>query len=436
MSLLDPNTFFGIDKDTYLDEVKGEYLKNNNKEIVVYIILLIYNKSIKTQELVVQKKMDDRFENFAIPISNIDLGDIETLSLLLKQVPELFDQSVENRVFVGWGHAMGYSLFFKIQPGDQFKNFSFLNNKTFQDLFENTNEKLKVTKAIFPILQESNIEKMEFGNASSSFDSTSKVSALTINELSKAIQRTGVKFDLMIFDNCFLQNVDTLYTLKDLSNYIVAPQTGFAWRGYDYSSLNKLNAKVGDQFCTTFCEDSFLELQKKPSNEYSNDFTWEKIAFSWIRTSDANELFLNIGRIIYFFRKYFRNKRSGIPAAIYNAITNCSDLSQSAYAPHVGLWLIDLKRFLTLYDENIEMRYDEFEPYYKRTMELIQKMIKIYPGSETKTDANGLSIFFPPDKKSCRDSEYYSFFINTGAQIQSAFSKEMYWGAFINEFLK
>lgn len=64
-----------------------------------------------------------------------------------------------------------------------------------------------------------------FGEGGSLFD---------IGDISEALAATGVRFDYLIFDDCFMSNIETLYTLRRNARYIVASPCEIMGDGFPY----------------------------------------------------------------------------------------------------------------------------------------------------------------------------------------------------------
>ncbi len=61
-----------------------------------------------------------------------------------------------------------------------------------------------------------------------------KGSLFDIGDISNALAATGVRFDYLIFDDCFMSNIETLYTLRRNARYIVASPCEIMGDGFPY----------------------------------------------------------------------------------------------------------------------------------------------------------------------------------------------------------
>ncbi len=64
-----------------------------------------------------------------------------------------------------------------------------------------------------------------FGEEGSIFD---------IDQIAASLQATGVRFEYLIFDDCFMSNIETLYSLRESSRYIVASPCEILGEGFPY----------------------------------------------------------------------------------------------------------------------------------------------------------------------------------------------------------
>ncbi|MDW3210643.1 MAG: clostripain-related cysteine peptidase [Reichenbachiella sp.] len=62
---------------------------------------------------------------------------------------------------------------------------------------------------------------------------------LSMKELRQAIEGAlgGVKVDLLVMMNCYMQNIDTAYSLRNCVEYLVAPQTELGFDEYRYGEF-------------------------------------------------------------------------------------------------------------------------------------------------------------------------------------------------------
>lgn len=57
---------------------------------------------------------------------------------------------------------------------------------------------------------------------------------LNITELAEAIESSDVELDYILFDACFMSNIETIYDLRNMANYIIASPCEIMGRGFPY----------------------------------------------------------------------------------------------------------------------------------------------------------------------------------------------------------
>lgn len=117
---------------------------------------------------------------------------------------------------------------------------------TYSEDWENYPNKAKPYFGTFPISE--NFSGLQFGDDANSpltrfFGSVSlSEGALDVNTLADAIQMSGIKMQYILFDACYMGNVETAYALKDATNFLIASSSEILAAGIPYKSLwNYLN---------------------------------------------------------------------------------------------------------------------------------------------------------------------------------------------------
>lgn len=64
-----------------------------------------------------------------------------------------------------------------------------------------------------------------------------KESATDISTLAEGIKQSGLKMQYILFDACYMGNVETAYELKDVTNYLVASSSEIMAKGIPYRSM-------------------------------------------------------------------------------------------------------------------------------------------------------------------------------------------------------
>ena len=60
---------------------------------------------------------------------------------------------------------------------------------------------------------------------------------MDISELAAAIDGSGVRFDYLLFDACFMSSVEALYDLRRAADYIVASPCEVMAHGFPYDTV-------------------------------------------------------------------------------------------------------------------------------------------------------------------------------------------------------
>lgn len=163
----------------------------------------------------------------------INLGDPKILTRFIKEVKR--DYPAERYAIVFWGHGTG--MISVAGPGTIASN-----NRRYRDisdyyyLNQYQLDKIIAQDAITRILPPRNYRSFAYDHTNND--------SITLVEAKQALREAGVKFDLIAFDACIMNQVEVLYQLKDFADIITAAFTYFPGGGYWYTGwLKKLNIK-------------------------------------------------------------------------------------------------------------------------------------------------------------------------------------------------
>ena len=67
---------------------------------------------------------------------------------------------------------------------------------------------------------------------------------MDISELAAAIDGSGVRFDYLLFDACFMSSVEALYDLRRAADYIVASPCEVMAHGFPYTTSTPAPRKL------------------------------------------------------------------------------------------------------------------------------------------------------------------------------------------------
>ena len=96
---------------------------------------------------------------------------------------------------------------------------------------------------------------------------------LNITELKEALEAQQFRFDYLIFDDCFMANIETLYDLRSVIGYIVASPCEVMGDGFPYDRI------VPHLFETGPVADRLAETCREFWNLYENEYqstTWKE----------------------------------------------------------------------------------------------------------------------------------------------------------------
>ena len=100
--------------------------------------------------------------------------------------------------------------------------------------------------------------------------------ALDLNEIASAIMRAGVKLQYLILDDCYMANVETAYTFRNATHYLVASTSEILKEGMPYKIMYPaLNPEAP----------SFVGMTKAFATHYNNKKTYDLGALSAIDCS-------------------------------------------------------------------------------------------------------------------------------------------------------
>ncbi|MDU3909985.1 MAG: clostripain-related cysteine peptidase [Prevotella bivia] len=105
--------------------------------------------------------------------------------------------------------------------------------------------------------------------------------ALDLNEIASAIMRAGVKLEYLILDDCYMANVETAYTFRNATHYLVASTSEILKEGMPYKIMYPaLNPEAP----------SFVGMTKAFATYYNNKRTYALGALSAIDCSKIEAL--------------------------------------------------------------------------------------------------------------------------------------------------
>lgn len=113
------------------------------------------------------------------------------------------------------------------------------------------------------------------------FGSATRGYQTDVDTLATALQRTGMTLDYLLFDDCYMANVETAYCLKDVTRYLIACPTEILRYGMPYSSV--FPNLLGTPYYNKVCEETV---------NFYESYTYEGVPFPYatISVTDCSQL--------------------------------------------------------------------------------------------------------------------------------------------------
>jgi len=266
---------------------------------------------------------------------------------------------------------------------------------------------------------------------------------LTNEELSRAIISgfKGQKVDILVMVNCFMQMVETGYSLKNCVDYLVACETGFWAYGFDYQSIF-LQLNQDPDTDTKFIGKLFVDTIENTYRRINELKLLNSVVVSTCNLKYAdlvsdyiNEFVRLVNSNIQRYYPLIKKARKKVPEISSLIFKRKSDI----FAPF-PIFIVDIMYLLFLLsNENDEI---------KRVFQTISNdavynkyIVARRIGSDFETDnmnveeINGFSIYFPQFKKDAIGKEYYRYFYKHNAKFEIEFSKKTLWSQFLSVYL-
>lgn len=111
---------------------------------------------------------------------------------------------------------------------------------------------------------------------------------MEIPEMRMALEKTGIHFDWIMFDACFMQCVEVAYELKDLTEYIIASPAEIPAMGAPYDVILP-------SFFVEDCRESAFDIAQKYFDHYKDN---KGLVLSVIDTSKMDDLAVSTSQIL------------------------------------------------------------------------------------------------------------------------------------------
>lgn len=202
---------------------------------------------------------------------------------------------------------------------------------------------------------------------------------ITIDELKTVTENGKIKFDFIGFDACLMANLETAYSLKSVSNYLIASEETEPGTGWDYTSfLNKLsmNTSANTLDFSNVIVDSFI---KSNSGENADAAT-----LSVIDLSKMEDVYSKLTDFVKDIKTQLLDNKQF--ASVSKAVNNTKSYGDGEVDT------IDLQNFV----EKINNSKSQ------ELVNAIKSAVVYNKTNDLVKDSNGMSIYFPDT-----DLQYY-----------------------------
>lgn len=231
------------------------------------------------------------------------------------------------------------------------------------------------------------------------FDDSSN-DALDTDELRIALEKAGVKIDLLGMDACLMQMVEVATEVKDWASYVCASEESEPWDGWDYASF--LSALQSNPTMDA------SQLGKAIVDAYINYYKgsgWQ-VTLSLVSTSSLTDFASAIS--------YLGNKLASLypSSSIDSAIQSAQSFSDTDFK--------DIFHFAQLVKEKVSGASGEADAVLN-----LKSKVVIYNGQLNEANAQGLSIYLPQNSFSSYQNSYSSLLFGKMASGWINFLKKL-----------
>ncbi len=225
------------------------------------------------------------------------------------------------------------------------------------------------------------------------YDENFNLDTLTILEMKQAFEDSKVKqqkLDFILFDTCYMANLDVAYTLKDYAHYLVASQDTLSFGTAYYKWLAELSQNPNmptEKIAQSIC-DSYYELRKtyndweiSNGNDYLNELP---STFSAIKLEGIDEIIDNIERLF--------STRAGMDQRAFEELVK-EAVQKTSFVKDKKINLMDVKDFCN----QLEKQSNKASTYIEALKASLDKAVvyNVKQDNVTLGRANGLSIYMP-----------------------------------------
>ncbi|MBL7701447.1 MAG: hypothetical protein JNM14_04315 [Ferruginibacter sp.] len=272
-------------------------------------------------------------------------------------------------------------------------------------------------------------------NSTAGGGNTSNIRITSNEDIAYAISASFGKVDFIIFNNCVMQNVYAQYAFKDVTDYLIAPQTGITKPGFNLKNLIGIirkNKNSSHELISQAILEDFKNTQGLSAADISLLQLYAVIA---IKLGDAYKKYVEILQEIKKTLMANLAKDDEFDEKIDDSLRLCYPYE---FNTNTGKTMIDLYQFIST--EKMQ-QIPEFYAVKTKLEKYISQDCSSYIGKnifnqngavydDQKT--SGLCIYFPRNYNSINDilNPFY-----TSENYSSAFDQVVKWEEFIGLYL-
>lgn len=264
-----------------------------------------------------------------------------------------------------------------------------------------------------------------------------KIDMLTNTELSAALQDAFGQIEFLAMMNCYMQNADTIYSMRGAAKFLLAAETALYWDGFDYKGfINKLSANTEES--DTVKVAGFLIDETGLREKYRRldiEFQLSNISVTIVDLSFAERFTGLVKELVQLISK------DELFLKIFRARVLCEDLTKQS-----KIHMIDMFYFL----DNLSIMLVEVPAYdilYRKFIEVFNQLVKFRTttfGSDLLNTNNvtrnysplSFSIVFPERTSSMQNNSFYRIFCTNEFGRMTPFITETGWSGFVESYIK
>lgn len=428
--------------NNHLKYIIFKYESENDNKSSAYLILKTGPKINELQPF---------FEN-----KNLDFYDTKTLTNFFQEYVLPISLS-DKHILITWGHGAGLGFFSLKVAENKFRNWvdKFDSNlkfplKQIKTLaFFQANLSLAIPHKPTAINKILDTQHLDFEIAGNDFF----IKLISAQQLAEILNKSfgKKKIEVMLCINCYMQMLETGYTLKDQVECFIAPQTTMNISGINYE---KLFAMLTYNPCSTnadIAENIFVNIYDKYEGEYAirnqnaiAGFDIDVVSFSANNLNMYTDILININWLSDFYIKNFKIVFDdySLETFIKTARWYCESFGEDGDYAIVDLTNFLEKFFFTVFKKLPPHIYTLFDEYKKLQQKTIIKFMPpkknlaiLNPDTLDSMNPQFLSIFFPNKLDFPKLKFLLNTYYSTDSPKLSNFQMNSLWDDFIRIFV-